>query len=95
MTIPLLTAVALVQTVLLSQINLWDARPDLMLLIVLVWSVVRSVDEGMVWGFIGGLIVDLLSGGPLGATALALLAVAFLVGQPWGQGRNSVPCPRL
>jgi len=57
-----------------------------MLLVVLAWAVVRGVDEGLMWGFVGGLIVDLLSGGPLGATALALLAVTFLAGQPWGRG---------
>jgi len=56
-----------------------------MLLIVLVWAFVRNVDEGLVWGFIGGLVIDLLSGGPLGATALALSAAALLAGQRWGQ----------
>jgi rod shape-determining protein MreD len=56
-----------------------------MLLIVLAWAVVRGLDEGLVWGFVGGLIIDLLSGGPLGANILALLAVAFLAGQPWGR----------
>ena len=88
LTLPLLTGVALLQSVLPSQVNLWGARPDLnlMLLVVLAWAVVRGVDEGLMWGFIGGLILDLLSGGPLGATSLALLAVAFLAGQPWGQG---------
>ena len=65
-----------------------------MLLAVLVWAVVRGLDEGMVWGFVGGVIVDLLSGGPFGATALALLAVAGLAGQPWGQGIGS-PTIRL
>ena len=80
---------ALLQTVLLSRVNLWGARPDLMLLVVFVWAVVRGVDEGLVWGFIGGLIVDLLSGGPLGATVLALLSVVLLAGQPWGQGLSS------
>ena len=85
---------ALVQTVLLSQLDLWGARPDLMLLVVLVWAVARGVDEGMVWGFIGGLIVDLLSGGPLGATTLALLTAALLAGQSWGQGIGS-PVIRL
>jgi rod shape-determining protein MreD len=78
--------VALIQATLLSQINLWGARPDLMLLVVLAWAVVRGTDEGAVWGFIGGLVVDLLSGGSLGAMALALLVVAFLAGQSWGQG---------
>lgn len=89
MTLPLLTGVALTQSVLLARVNLWGARPDLMLLVVLAWTVVRGVDEGLMWGFIGGVIVDLLSGGPLGATPLALLAVAFLAGQPWGRGFGS------
>ena len=77
---------ALIQSVFLSRVNLWGARPDLMLLVVLAWAVVRNLDEGLAWGFIGGLIVDLFSGGPLGASALALSAVALLAGQQWGQG---------
>ena len=60
-----------------------------MLLVVLAWTVVRGVDEGLAWSFIGGLVVDLLSGGPLGATALALLPVALLAGQPWGKRLGS------
>lgn len=82
------------QTTLFSRVNLLGARPDLLLLIVLVWAVVRNVDEGVIWGFVGGLIIDLLSGGPLGGTSLALVAAAFLAGQPWGQGIGS-PVVRL
>ena len=89
LSLPLLTSVALLQSVWLSRVNLWGARPDLMLLVVLVWTVVRGLDEGLVWSFIGGLIVDLLSGAPMGATVLALLSVVFLAGQPWGQGLSS------
>jgi rod shape-determining protein MreD len=89
LSIPLLTGVALVQTVLLSRVNLWGARPDLMLLVVLVWSVVRDVREGLVWGFIGGLILDVFSGGPLGASILGLLSVALLAGQLWVRGIGS------
>ncbi len=65
-----------------------------MLLVVLAWTVVSGMEEGLVWGFIGGLIVDLLSGGGLGATVLALLSVALLAGQPWGRGIGS-PVIRL
>jgi rod shape-determining protein MreD len=57
-----------------------------MLLVVLAWSVVRGMNDGLVWGFIGGLIIDLFSGGPLGATVLALVVVAFMAGEPWGLG---------
>jgi len=81
--------VALLQTVLLSPVALWGVQPDLMLVVVLVWAVLRGVDEGMVWALIGGLIADLLSGGPMGATTLALLAAALLAGQSWGQGIGS------
>jgi rod shape-determining protein MreD len=56
-----------------------------MLLVVLAWSLVRSVDEGLVWAFVGGLIVDLLSGGPLAGTALALLGAAYVGGQSLGE----------
>jgi len=75
-----------VQTVWLSQIDLLGARPDLVLLVALTWAFMRGADRGALWGFLGGLMIDVLSGGPLGATALALLAGSFLAGQPWGQG---------
>jgi rod shape-determining protein MreD len=60
-----------------------------MLLVVLTWAVVRGLDEGLRWAFIGGLIMDLLSGGPLAGTALALVAAAYLVGQSLGEGVGS------
>lgn len=84
--LPLLLGVGLVQSVLLPRVNLFGGRIDLALLVVISWSVVRGLDEGMVWGFVGGLIVDLFSGGPVGATALALMTVGFLAGQAWGEG---------
>jgi rod shape-determining protein MreD len=60
-----------------------------MLLVVLIWAVVRGLDEGLLWAFIGGLIMDLLSGGPLAGTALALVAAAYLAGQSLGEGVGS------
>lgn len=78
---PLLTGVALIQTTLLSRVSLVGARPNLMLLVVLIWAVIRGLDEGLVWAFVGGLILDLMSGGPLASIALALGAAAFLAGQ--------------
>lgn len=65
----------------LSRVSLWGARPELLLLVVLMWSVVRGADEGMLWAFLGGLMMDLFSGGPLGAIALALVVASFLSGR--------------
>jgi rod shape-determining protein MreD len=84
-TLSLLTGAALVQTTLLSRIDILGAQPNLVLLVVLLWSLVRGVDEGLMWAFLGGLIVDVLSGGPLAGTAIALLAAALLAGQSLGE----------
>jgi len=40
----------------------------------------RGINDGVVWGFVGGMFLDLLSGAPLGASALALMATALAVG---------------
>ena len=60
------------------------AQPNLVLLVVVLWSLVRGVDEGLMWAFVGGLIVDIMSGGPLAGSAIALLAAAYLAGQSLG-----------
>jgi rod shape-determining protein MreD len=79
-----------VQTTLLSRIDVLGAQPNLVLLLVLLWSLLRGVDEGLLWAFIGGLIVDVLSGGPLAGTAIALLAAAYLAGQSLGEQVGSL-----
>jgi len=88
-TLPLLTGIALIQTTVLSRVSVLGARPNLMLLVVLIWAMVRGLDEGAVWAFVGGLIVDLLSGGPFAGTALALVAAAYLAGQSLVEGVGS------
>ena len=43
-------------------------------------SLTRGINDGIVWGFAGGIFLDSLSGAPLGASALALMVAALVVG---------------
>jgi rod shape-determining protein MreD len=76
----LLISVALIQSTVMPHLTLWGVKPDLMLLVVISWSLLRGAREGIVWGFIGGLCLDLFSGAPFGLSALALLIVSFFSG---------------
>lgn len=78
--VPLLVVVAILQTTVVPQLTVWGASANLPLLVVVSWSLLRGSREGMIWGFIAGLIVDLLSGAPFGAASLPMIAVGFLAG---------------
>jgi rod shape-determining protein MreD len=78
--VPLLVVVAVIQATVMPHVALWGVFPDLPLLIVVSWTLLRGAREGMVWGFIAGMAVDLFSGAPFGAATLSLIAVGFLSG---------------
>ena len=78
--IPLLVVVALIQATVVPHLSIWGVYPDLPLLMVVSWSLLRGAKEGMVWGFIAGVAVDLFSGAPFGAATLGLLAASLLSG---------------
>ncbi len=84
--IPLLVLIAVLQATLVSRLALWGVFVDLPVLVVVSWSLLRGPREGMLWGFIAGVAVDLLSGAPFGAATLSLIAVGFLS----GLGKTSV-----
>jgi rod shape-determining protein MreD len=55
-------------------------KPDIVLLLVISWVLTRNPREGIIWGFVGGIVLDLLSFSPLGSNALALTLVAVAIG---------------
>jgi len=71
---------AVLQVSVFSRIAVGGAAPQLVLLSVVAWSLVRGPMEGIFWGFTGGLFYDLASGGPVGVSALSLVAVAAVAG---------------
>lgn len=73
-------AAALLQGSVVPFIDVAGARPNLVVLMAASWSVAAGAREAVWWAFFGGLAADLLSGGPLGALALASLVPVAAVG---------------
>lgn len=76
--VPFLALLAILQSTVFSHLQLLDGRFDLVLLAVGSWGLVGRGREAMVWGLVGGLFLDLLSGIPFGTSAIALVLVAYI-----------------
>jgi rod shape-determining protein MreD len=64
----------------LPHLRVGNAQPDLLLLVIGAWSLRRGVEEAIVWAFIGGVFLDLLSSGPSAAPLFAMLAAGLVLG---------------
>lgn len=80
MALVLLLSAGLVQAIVAPRLAPVGVNADLVLLIVLAWGLLRGPQEGLVWGLLGGLSLDLLSAVPFGANALALALVGYGLG---------------
>lgn len=80
MALVLLLSAGLVQAIIVPRLSPLGLNADLVLLIVLAWGLLRGPHEGLVWGLLGGLSLDLLSVVPFGANALALVLVGYGLG---------------
>jgi rod shape-determining protein MreD len=86
-------AAALLQAAVVPFIAAGPIRPNLPILVAASWSVAAGAAEACWWAFIGGLAADLLSGGPLGAFAVASLPAVAGVGL--GERSLARPVPVL
>ena len=70
---PLLGLLVALQSAVLSQVRLLYGTVDLVLLVLVAWSVQERVKTAWHWGVIGALLVSLASAMPLGALLLSYL----------------------
>ena len=77
---------AFIQSSILPFTAAGGAGLDLVLVLAVVWTMTVGLDGGLVWAFLGGLIIDVLLMRPLGLTAFVLL---LAVGAAWLVGRIS------
>jgi rod shape-determining protein MreD len=78
--VPFLLVVAVLQASIVPTMAVGGVFADLPLVLVVSWSLLRGVQQGMLWAFIAGIAVDLLSGAPFGAATFSLMAAAGLSG---------------
>ena len=86
-------AAALLQAAIGGAVAVGGAFPSVPMLAAASWAVAAGAREALWWAFFGGLALDLLSAGPLGAYTVALLPGVLLVG--FGERSSAQPIPVL
>ena len=59
-------------------VKISGVHPDLVVLLIIGWVILRGPGEGLIWALIGGLCLDLVSGAPFGVFTFAALLVALV-----------------
>lgn len=75
-----LAGALVLQVMLAPHLAIGDVVPNFLLLVVVTLSFVEGPSAGAVAGFIAGLLLDLLSTGPVGAWALVLSITGYAAG---------------
>ena len=85
---------AMLQVVIVSSIVVGGGAPDILLVTVVALGLLRGSIPGAVLGFVGGLVVDVVTLGTLGVTSLILTLAGFWAGryaETTGRDRRLAP----
>ncbi len=78
--IPLVLTAGLLQSTAAARLEIRGVKPDLVLLLLVLGTLIYGSRSGLVWAFVGGIALDIFSGGPMGASSLALMAAVMVAG---------------
>jgi rod shape-determining protein MreD len=81
--VPLIVILVVFQSSAMPHLAIRGVFPNLPLLLVLSWSLLRGARSGVAWAFVVGVLLDLLSGAPFGSATFSLMAVSVL--SAWGE----------
>ena len=79
LSLPILMLVAAIQVTVMPQISVFGGRPDIVLLMVSAWSLNTSLEQGVLWAFVGGICKDLLSAAPIGTSVVGMVLIIFAI----------------
>jgi len=69
-----------IQLTLINSITILGLKPDLIMVVVIVFSLLNGTKEGIISGFASGLLLDIFSTGLLGINALVKMVIGFACG---------------
>jgi len=76
--LPLLILVALTEVSVLPMFRVYGLQPNLMLVLLIAWLIVRGANEAFILAPIGGVLLGLVDGAPTGTALIGLAPLAFL-----------------
>ena len=91
----LMALLAVVQSSVLARFPFLRGTANLILLAAVSWALTGRVVEAMLWGFFGGLFLDLLSGAPFGVSSIALVTAVYLASLTEGRFWEAHPLAPL
>jgi rod shape-determining protein MreD len=80
-----LLGLALVQSSVGPFLTISGVHPDLVLVAVVGWTLLRGPEQGVLWAIVGGLCLDLFSSGPFGVMTVALIVASSLARLGYGR----------
>ena len=92
------TVAALFELTVVPYLRVGDATPHLVFVLAVVVVVAVGFEAGLVWAFVGGLVLDVLAQRPIGSSAFALLlcvAAAAALAHSFTRLRPIVPIPAV
>lgn len=90
------TVTALLELTVGPYLRVETSQPHLVLVLGVVVTIALGLEAGLAWGFVGGLVLDVLAQRPLGSTAFAMLLCvggAYVAGRLVTRLRPVVPIP--
>jgi len=91
---PVLLLAAVIDASVLVELRYLNGQPSLLLMLVVSWALLNDVADALPWAVMGGVLADLLSVTPTGATSLALSLVVLAVTSAFGRvSRRNVVFP--
>ena len=73
----------LIETTIVSRMAVFGIAPDIMLSIIVSYSILRGDSEGALAGLCGGLLLDIAAGQAIGLYSMLGLLVGYIVGKPF------------